>query len=539
MNAKRTIKKVAVLGSNPMACGIACHLANAGLQVLLLDAAGTDAKTKNKPVNDALAVLLKSKPSPLYIKSFERRIATGNFEDDMPKIAGCDWVLEALDEQQDKLPIYRQVDQLRKPGTLITSQTLKSNGAIAELSEDFKTHFCIVRFHEPARYEPLLELVPTEQTSAEIVEFLTLYGGKYLGKEVVVEHGTGRESLFQNGSIFKQTQNEIFLDDLQPGPVIWSNKNAAIMDIGDGIINLQLYPSEADNFNEIIEGINYAITLTEESYKGLVIFNVRHNLYSNDDLFMVYKLVNSTNLSEIDKHIKEYQQAIMRVHQSAIPVVVAPGSSAVGIICQLCLHADKVVAHAELQMGLTEFKSGLIPFGGGTKEFALRLSDELQEGDIETNNFRERFLTLAQAKVSDSAYEAFELGYLKKGRDIVVMSRRRLFTEAKKQCLLLADKGYVQPVKRTDIRVLGKQALGVGYAGANNMFAGHYITERDKQLSQKLTFAMAGGDLSQPTLVSEDYLLALEREVFASLCAEPETLERIKNMLNEGKLLRN
>jgi 3-hydroxyacyl-CoA dehydrogenase len=190
-------------------------------------------------------------------------------------------------------------------------------------------------------------------------------------------------------------------------------------------------------------------------------------------------------------------------------------------------------------MGLVEFGVGLIPGGGGTKEFALRLSDELQQGDIELNNFRDRFLTIGQAKVSTSAYEAFELGYLKKGRDVVVISRNRLLSEAKRHCLLLAEEGYVQPVKRKDIRVLGKQALGLGYVGANSMYSGHYISEHDVKISQKLAYVMAGGDLSQPTQVSEDYLLNLEREAFISLCAERKTLERIQSILKGGKVLRN
>src|ERR1700694_3763314 len=153
-------------------------------------------------------------------------------------------------------------------------------------------------------------------------------------------------------------------------------------------------------------------------------------------------------------------------------------------------------------MGLVEFGVGLIPGGGGTKEFSLRLSYEFKEGDIELNNFRERFLTIGQAKVSTSAYEAFELGYLKKGRDVVVVSKNRLLAEAKQHCLQLAEEGYVQPIPRNDIKVLGKQALGLGYAGANAMYSGNYISEHDVKISQKLAYVLSGGDLSQPTLVS-------------------------------------
>jgi 3-hydroxyacyl-CoA dehydrogenase len=169
----------------------------------------------------------------------------------------------------------------------------------------------------------------------------------------------------------------------------------------------------------------------------------------------------------------------------------------------------------------------------------LRLSDELQEGDIETNNFRDRFLTIGQAKVSTSAYEAFELGYLKKGRDMVVISRNRLLSEAKAQCLAMAEEGYTQPTQRKDIRVLGKQALGLAYIGANSMYSGNYISEHDVKISQKLGYVLAGGDLSQPTKVSEEYLLNLEREAFLQLCTEKKTLERIQSILTGGKVLRN
>jgi 3-hydroxyacyl-CoA dehydrogenase len=242
---------------------------------------------------------------------------------------------------------------------------------------------------------------------------------------------------------------------------------------------------------------------------------------------------------ELNMVIKAFQNTMMRIRYSSIPVVVAPHQMALGGGCEICLHADKVVAHAELYMGLVEFGVGLIPGGGGTKEFALRLSDELQDGDIETNNFRDRFLTIGQAKVSTSAYEAFEYGYLKKGHDVVVVSQNRLLAEAKQHCLQLADEGYVQPVPRKDIRVLGKQALGLGYVGANTMYSGNYISEHDVKISQKLAYVMAGADLSQPTLVSEDYLLGLEREAFVSLCAERKTLERIQSILTGGKVLRN
>jgi 3-hydroxyacyl-CoA dehydrogenase len=229
----------------------------------------------------------------------------------------------------------------------------------------------------------------------------------------------------------------------------------------------------------------------------------------------------------------------MRLRYSSIPVVAAPHGLALGGGCEICLHADKVVAHAETYMGLVEFGVGLIPGGGGTKEFALRLSDALHEGDIELNLFREKFLTLGQAKVSTSAYEGFDLGLLRTGNDLVVVSRDRLLTEAKEACLQMALEGYTRPAPRKDIRVLGNQAMGLVYAGANAMRSGNYISDHDQLISEKLGFVLAGGNLSQPTQVSEQYLLDLEREIFLQLCGERKTLERIHSIINGGKILRN
>jgi 3-hydroxyacyl-CoA dehydrogenase len=335
------------------------------------------------------------------------------------------------------------------------------------------------------------------------------------------------------------TENFILLSNIREANTVWKNSGTTITDIGDGILNLEFHTKMNTIGGETIEGINKAITLAEQSYKGLVISNEGANFSAGANVGMIFMMAVEQEFDELNVVIKAFQTAMMRIRYSSIPVVAAPHQMALGGGCELCLHADKVVAHAELYMGLVEFGVGLIPGGGGTKEFALRLSDELQDGDIEMNNFRDRFLTIGQAKVSTSAYEAFEYGYLKKGRDVVVVSQNRLLAEAKQHCLQLANEGYVQPVQRTDIRVLGKQALGLGYVGANTMYSGNYISEHDVKISQKLAYVLAGGDLSQPTLVSEEYLLGLEREAFVSLCTERKTLERIQSIITVGKVLRN
>jgi 3-hydroxyacyl-CoA dehydrogenase len=237
--------------------------------------------------------------------------------------------------------------------------------------------------------------------------------------------------------------------------------------------------------------------------------------------------------------IKYFQDSMMRMRYSSIPTISAPHGMALGGGCEISLHADKVVAAAETYMGLVEFGVGVIPGGGGSKEMALRASDSFNKGDVELNILQENFLTIGMAKVSTSAYEAFDLGLLQKGKDIVVVNKERQIATAKAHAKLMAESGYTQPVSRKDVKVLGKQALGMFLVGTDSMEDSKYISEHDKKIADKLAYVMAGGDLSEPTLVSEQYLLDIEREAFLSLCTERKTLERIEHMLKTGKPLRN
>ena len=335
------------------------------------------------------------------------------------------------------------------------------------------------------------------------------------------------------------TESFILLDNIRGNKTVWKYSGAVVTDIGDGILNLEWNTKMNSIGAEVIEGINKAIDIAEKDFQGLVISNEGANFSAGANVGMIFMMAVEQEYDELNFAIKTFQNTMMRVRYSSIPVVVAPHNMALGGACEMSLHSDKVVAHAETYMGLVEFGVGLIPGGGGTKEFAVRLSDELQEGDIELNNFRDRFLTIGQAKISTSAYEAFDLGYLRKGKDIVVVSRNRVLSEAKAECIELAKEGYTKPIYRKDIRVLGKQALGLAYLGANSMQVGNYISEHDVKISQKLAWVLCGGDLSAPTLVSEQYLLDLEREAFLSLCGERKTLERLQSIISGGKILRN
>ena len=331
----------------------------------------------------------------------------------------------------------------------------------------------------------------------------------------------------------------LLLDNIRQNKTVWKNSGTTVTDIGDGILNLEFHTKMNTIGGEIIEGLNKAIELAEKDYRGLVVSNEGDNFSAGANLALIFSMIMEQDWEEVDRAIRVFQNANMRVRYSSIPVILAPHNMALGGACEMSMHSDKVQAHAETYMGLVEFGVGLLPGGGGTKEMAVRISDSFIEGDIEIPALREKFLTIGQAKVSTSAYEAFDLGYLRKGHDEVTLNRSRLLTDAKASAIRMADEGYTQPVLRNDIKVLGKQGLGLIYVGADTMYSGNYMSEHDKKISLKLGNVICGGDLSAPALVTEQYLLDLEREAFLSLCGEKKTIERMQSILTGGKILRN
>lgn len=339
--------------------------------------------------------------------------------------------------------------------------------------------------------------------------------------------------------IIPGTENLIILEALRAEKKVWGNSDTTIVDLGDGILNLEFHTKMNTIGGGVIEGINKAIDLAEESYKGLVISNTGQNFSAGANVGMIFMMAAEQDFDELNFSVKAFQDTMMRVRYSNIPVIVAPHNLALGGGCELSMHADKVVAHAELYMGLVEFGVGLIPGGGGSKEFAKRLSEELKDGDIKINRLRERFLTIGQAKVSTSAYEAFDLGYLREGTDEVVISRDHQLARAKAAAIELSDKGYIAPKREKNITVVGQEGLGIVYVGANSMLSGNYMSEHDKVISEKLGYVLCGGDLSENTVVSEQYLLDVERKAFLELCAERKTLERLQSLVKTGKILRN
>ena len=791
---KRTIRKVAVLGSGVMGSRIACHFAGTGHEVLLLDIvppnlpAEAPKALRNKIVNEALQATLKSNPSPIYDKEFNRNIRTGNFEDNLAEIARYDWIIEVVVERLDiKQQLFEKVEKYRKPGTIITSNTsgipihLMTQGR----SEDFQRNFCGTHFFNPPRYLRLLEIIPTAFTDPALVEFLLEYGDQRLGKTTVLCKDTpafianrigvfammaimhlkeklslsideidaltgpvlGRpksatfrtadvvgidtlvkvaqgvatncpndeakelfripewlETMVNNnwlgdktgkgffqkikgadgkkeiltldlatleykprvkprfatleaakpiedlpsrikfllagkdkaGEFYRQLHYRIFsyishripeisdtiysVDDAmmagfgweigafeswdllgiatcvntmeqegysvapwvkemieaghthfyktekglrycydpitktyQPLPggqaflvmsqqtekLIWKNGTCRLYDLGDEVLGLQWFTKMGSIGGDVLNGIQTSIEKAEQSYKGLVIANEGANFSAGANVGMIFMMAIEQEYDELNMAIRLFQQTMMRARYSSIPVVVAPHGLTLGGACELSLHADQCLPAAETYTGLVELGVGLIPGGGGTKEFVLRAADEMHPEEPDTNTLKNRFMSIATAKVGTSANEGFNLGIYRKGLDQIIYNPARRVATAKQAVLNWQENGYQQPIERKDIQVLGKAGLGPLLAGIHAMKTAGYATEHDALVARKLAYVMCGGDLSEPTKVSEQYLLDLEREAFLSLCGEKKTLERIQSVLTTGRPIRN
>lgn len=803
MNMKRHIKHVTVIGSGIMGSGIAAHFANIGVRVLLLDVVPSelteaeqkkgftlaDKSVRNRVATENFEKLKKSSPALLYSQAFSERISVGNLEDDLSQIQHTDWVIEVVVERLDiKKKVYENIEKYRKEGTLVSSNTsgIPIHLLIEGRSEDFKKHFAGTHFFNPVRYLPLLEIIPTQKTAQEVVQFYMEYGQKFLGKTTVLAKDTpafianrigvfgimdllhrvkeleltvtdvdkltgtligrpksatfrtadivgldtlvmvaqgideskvesdGFQKVFQlpayiqkmlenqwlgsktEGGFYKKYKNDegkneilalnlntleyerqekinfpsleltknidnpldrfkiliegkdkagefyrktlgglfayisykipeisdeiykiddamragfgwengpfqiwdavgiakgvelakeagysvapwvkkmvennqtfyqinpegrtiffnhnaqeyskipgqesfIILDNIRKDKTLWSNSGSAIQDLGDGIINFEIRSKMNALGGEVLDGLNRAIDWAEREYNGLVIANQGANFSVGANLAMILMMAIEQDWDDLNLAIAYFQKTMMRVRYSSVPVVVAPFGLTLGGGCEMTLHADRVVAASETYIGLVEMGVGVIPGGGGTKEMILRTSREFSKDDVKNNRLRDVFMNIATAKVATSAYEAYDMNILEKGKDVVVVNKNTQIQTAKNVAFQMAEMGYTQPIEQK-VRVLGKNALGMFYVGTDQMLAGNFISEHDKKIADKLAFVMVGGNLSEPTQVSEQYLLNLERETFLSLCGERKTLERIQYMLQKGKPLRN
>ncbi len=334
-------------------------------------------------------------------------------------------------------------------------------------------------------------------------------------------------------------ENALVFEVLRGEQTVWHNEGAHIVDLGDDVLGVELHTYRNAIGGEILTAIQHAIDLAEQNHAGVVIGTDAEHFSVGANVGLIFMMAAEQEWDELDWAVRQFQQTTMRIKTSRVPVVVAPHGMTLGGGAEISMHADAVIAAAELYMGLVELGAGLIPAGGGTKEMTLRASDNYYEGDPEFPNFQNFVLTIAQAKVSKSAQEAFDLYLLRRGQDRYVMNTRLQIRRAKEWVLTLANDGYVPPPIRKDIKVLGQGAEAAIVAAAQNLYEGGWITEYDKFLVKKLVYVMTGGGLSGASTVSEQYLLDLEREVFLSLCGERKTLERLQSILTTGKPLRN
>lgn len=798
----KRISKVAVLGSGVMGTGIACHLANAGMQVLMLDMVPRDLPedkkeskaARNMLADQSLKKALKSKPAPLYDVDYASRITTGNFDDDMSKIAEVDWIIEVVVERLDiKKIIFDQVEKYRKEGTLVSSNT--SGIPIKMLaegrSEDFKKHFCGTHFFNPVRYMALLEIIPHPEVDKKVLDFWMEFGDLFLGKQTVLckdtpafianrmgfysgnkvneltskydlsieevdkltgsligwpstgsyrlldlvgidtsvkvtkgviencpedeyvqkikDLGIPKATQFlidndflgnKSGQGFYKKTNErdekgkrvilaldlktleyapakkprletiglgkkieivdkkfksiiavdsndgkflrdllvgiaayaanrvpeisdniysldqamstgyawqygpfqifeymgiaetvklgeslgetfpqwihdmiaaghtsfykredgvqkcydiasksyvaipgledlIHLDNFRDQEPIIKNTECTVHDIGGGVMCVE-FTSKSNAIGEGIgQAINEAIDIAEAGdWKGIVIGNNAKNFTVGANLFNVGMLAMQQEWDKLDKLVDDFQQLNMRIRYSKIPVVVGTQGYVFGGGVEILVHADAGVIGAESYMGLVEVGVGLIPGGGGTKEYALRASNSYFEGDVKIPTLIEKLKAIATANVCFSGVEGFKNGVLLPERDTIVINTKRVLTEAKEKVLELAADGYVPPVPQK-ATVLGRGGLATLYTAINEFKLGEYMSDYDVIISRKVADVLCGGDLTQEQEVSEQYLLDLEREAFIDLLKNQKTTERIQYMLMNNKPLRN
>ena len=330
--------------------------------------------------------------------------------------------------------------------------------------------------------------------------------------------------------------------------VIKSNEGASLLDIGDGVACLEFHSLNNVIDPDVIYMILDSVAEVEANFKGLVIGNQGANFCVGADLKQIYQWAQEKQWDNLELAMQTLQQAMMRIKYSEKPVVAAPFRMTLGGGCEVCLASSIVRAHAECYMGLVEVGVGVIPAAGGTKETLLRAIDWVPASvpsavpgggrpDL-IPYVANAFQTIAMAKVSTSAQDAKGLGYLRP-HDGITMSYDHLLHDAKQLVVALEKTGYRPPRPRNQIRVTGRSGMAVLEFLVYLLKDGLYISDYDASIAKKVAYVLTGGDVEQNTLVTEQYILDLEREAFMSLCGEEKTQARIKHMLETGRPLRN
>lgn len=325
----------------------------------------------------------------------------------------------------------------------------------------------------------------------------------------------------------------------EQGKLIKKNSGASLIDLGDGVACLEFHSMNNALGQDILQMIRFSLEEVRKNYLGLVIGNQSKNFCVGANLMMLLMEAQDENWFEIDQLVRQFQQIAMDMKYFEKPIVSAPYAMTLGGGVEMCLPAARVQAAAETYLGLVEVGVGLIPAGAGTKEMLLRATHLVDvDGKVDLQPYVNRvFETIAMAKVSTSGEEARELGYLRSTDTISVNQDFQLY-DAKQQVISLSTGGYSSPKERK-VRVVGEPGLAVMRLGIYQMKSGGYISDHDEKIAGKLATILSGGSVPAGTMVSEQYLLDLEREAFISLCGEPKTQARMQHMLLKGKPLRN
>ncbi|MFB4166197.1 3-hydroxyacyl-CoA dehydrogenase/enoyl-CoA hydratase family protein [Alteribacillus sp. JSM 102045] len=350
------------------------------------------------------------------------------------------------------------------------------------------------------------------------------------------------EEYYHNGEYQRKDINkkEINLQKMKSNnAVIRKNAGASLIDIGDDIACLEFHSPNNSIGLDVLQMINQSIDEVEKNFKGLVIGNHGKNFCVGANLMMILMEAQDDNFFEIDIVIRQFQNAMSKIKYSKRPVVSAPHGMSLGGGAEICLPSASIQAASETYMGLVEVGVGLIPGGGGNKELYLRHIEDLpQDGSIDLLPVANKvFEKIAMAKVSASADEARENGFLS-DRDDVIFNADHTIYHAKKQAFHLYEKGYVPP-QRQKIPVVGETGYAAMKLRAKTLQFGGMASEHDVKIAEKLAFVLAGGRVPKGTMVDEQYLLDLEREAFLSLVCEPKSQQRMQHMLTKGKPLRN
>jgi len=320
--------------------------------------------------------------------------------------------------------------------------------------------------------------------------------------------------------------------------VVEKNSSASIVDLGDGVFCLEFHSKMNAIGSDTIAMIQKATKRAEQNGAGLVIANEGPVFSAGANLMLIAMAIAEGAYDDIGIYVKSFQKTMLAMKYSKVPVVAAPHSLVLGGGCETCLHADAIVAHAETYMGLVEIGVGLLPAGGGTKEMAVRAIELAAAYDADVAPFvSKNFMSIALGKVSTSAAELFSMGLMQRG-DAVSMDRDRRIFDAKQKVLSLAM-NYRPELPRTDLKAPGRSIAASIKSQLWNMKTGGQITAYDEVLAGTIAGVITGGDVPAGTLITEEYLLDLEREAFLKLCGNKQTLERIQYMLKKGKPLRN